>query len=480
MNTNADKRKMKKSVISLSGLSLLCVGSQVLMAQQQSQPNVVLIVVDDMGWKDLGVYGSDFHKTPEIDIFAKDGVLFTNAYSACTVSSPTRASLMTGKYPAKLHLTDWIEGHKMPKAKMLIPDWTMYLPLEETTLAEVFKSNGYATAHIGKWHLGEDEKYWPENQGFDINIAGWKAGSPNLNKKTGINGYFVPYGNPRLKDGPEGEYLTERLANEACNYIQKTQSKPFFLNLWFYNVHTPLQAKQDKIDKYLAIVDSTKLQKNPTYAAMVEHVDEAVGKVVAQLKSLGIYDNTIILLTSDNGGLVGNGQKKVTNNTPLRHGKGERYEGGVRVPLVIKNVKQLAGNRKENTPVMSIDLMPTLIDMAHLKVEKKVKKGIDGVDIKSLLIVENGRLKKRSLYWHYPHYHTEGATPYSAVRDGDWKLIHTMETNSYELFNLKTDISETTNLFDSEPVVGAKLIKELEAWKKKMNAQMPRFKADKK
>ncbi len=467
---------MKNSLFPISSLSLLCISNPAIIAQQQQKPNVVLIVVDDMGWKDLGVYGSDFHRTPQIDNFAKDGVRFTNAYSACTVSSPTRAALITGKYPAKLHLTDWIEGHKMPKAKLQIPDWTMYLPLEETTLAEVFKANGYSTAHIGKWHLGEDEKYWPENQGFDINIGGFSKGSPNLNKKAGFNGYFVPYGNPRLKDGPEGEYLDERLANEACSYIQQSQSKPFFLNLWFYNVHTPLQARQEKIDKYKALVDSTKLQKNPTYAAMVEHIDDAVGKVVAQLKSLGLYENTIIILTSDNGGLISNTKQKVTNNSPLRHGKGERYEGGVRVPLIIKSAQQVAPNRTNNTPVMSIDYMPTLIDMAILKVDKKVLKGIDGVDIKPLIVSETGKLKRKSLYWHYPHYHTEGATPYSAVRNGDWKLIHTIETNSYELYNLKTDISENKNLIDNEPAVAARLKKELEAWKKKMHAQMPTVK----
>jgi arylsulfatase A-like enzyme len=273
-----------------------------------------------------------------------------------------------------------------------------------------------------------------------------------------------------------GEYLDERLANEACNYIQQSQSKPFFLNLWFYNVHTPLQARQEKIDKYKALVDSTKLQKNPTYAAMVEHVDDAVGKVVAQLKSLGLYENTIIVFTSDNGGLIGNGTKKVTNNAPLRHGKGERYEGGVRVPLIIKSVQQILPNRTNSIPVMSIDYMPTLIDMANLKVDKKVMKGIDGVDIKPLLISETGKLKRKSLYWHYPHYHTEGATPYSAVRNGDWKLIHTIETNTYELYNLKSDISESKNLIDSEPAIATKLKKELESWKKKMKAQMPKVK----
>lgn len=467
---------MKNPILPITSISLLCVSNPAIIAQQLQKPNVVLIVVDDMGWKDLGVYGSDFHQTPQIDTFAKDGVRFTNAYSACTVSSPTRASLMTGKYPAKLHLTDWIEGHKMPKAKLQIPDWTMYLPLEETTLAEVFKSNGYATAHIGKWHLGEDEKYWPENQGFDINIGGFSKGSPTLDKKQGLNGYFVPYGNPRLKDGPIGEYLEERLASEACNFIGQSQSKPFFLNLWFYNVHTPLQAKQDKIDKYKALVDSTKQHKNPTYAAMVEHVDDAVGKVIAQLKSLGLYNNTIIILTSDNGGLIAGKKNQVTDNSPLRLGKGERYEGGVRVPLIVKTVQQFAPNRTNDTPVMSIDYMPTLIDLAKLKVDKKVSKGIDGVDISPLLISENGQLKRKSLYWHYPHYHTEGATPYSAVRHGDWKLIHTIETNTYELYNLKADISESKNLIDSEPAIAIRLKKELESWKKKMGAQMPTVK----
>jgi len=470
---------MNKPLGRIGSLSLLFISNAAIIAQQQKN-NVVFIVVDDLGWKDLGVYGSDFHKTPRIDSLANDGVRFTDAYSACTVSSPTRASLMTGKYPAKLHLTDWIEGHKMPNAKLQIPDWTMYLPLEETTLAEVFKKNGYSTAHIGKWHLGEDEIYWPENHGFDINIGGWRKGQPNLNLKSGANGYFAPYGNPRLKDGPDGEYLTERLAREACNYIQQSKSKPFFLNLWFYNVHTPLQAKQDKIDKYKALVDSTKQQKNPTYAAAVEHVDEAVGKVIAQLKELGLYDNTIIILTSDNGGLIGNKKNQVANNTPLRLGKGERYEGGVRVPLIVKPTQFVAPDKINHTPVMSIDFMPTLIDMAQLDVDKNVRKGIDGVSIKPILVSGNGKLNRKSLYWHYPHYHTEGATPYSAIRQDDWKLIHTIETNTYELYNLKTDISETKNLIDSVPSIAAKLKKELELWKKKMRAQMPTVKAAKK
>lgn len=440
---------------------------------QQQKPNVVFILVDDMGWKDLGCYGSDYHQTPNIDNFANNAVKFTDGYSACTVSSPTRAAIMTGKYPAKTHITDWIEGYKMPNAKLQIPDWTMYLPLEEVTMAEVFKSAGYVTAHFGKWHLGEDEKYWPENQGFDINIGGWRRGQPNKDPKLGSNGYFSPYGNPRIKNGTEGEYLTERLANEACNFIDKTKSEPFFLNLWFYNVHTPLQAKQDKIDKYKAIVDSTKLQKNPTYAAMVEHVDDAVGKVIAKLKSEGVYDNTIIIFTSDNGGLIGKGQSKVTNNSPLRNGKGHIYEGGVRVPVIIKTAGSNPLVGTYHSPVISIDFLPTLIDMAHIKVNKKLQKGLDGISLKPLLTTKLDELKRKAIYWHYPHYHSEGATPYSAIRMGNWKLIHVMETNKYELYDLKNDISESKNLYDKEPEIAKKLIKSLVDWKKKMGAQMP-------
>jgi arylsulfatase A len=443
-------------------------------AKPATQPNVIFILIDDMGWKDLGVYGSDFHQTPNIDQLAADGVRFTNGYSACTVSSPTRASVMTGKYPAKLRITDWIEGHKFPKAKLKVPDWTMYLPYEETTMAEVFKAAGYTTAHIGKWHLGEQEKDWPEFHGFDINIGGWAKGAPNLNRAKGMNGYFPPYGNPRLKDGPPEEYLTERLADEACNFLDNhQQSKPFFLNLWLYNVHTPLQAKEDKVNRYMSLVDSTRLQMNPVYAAMVEHVDDAVGQLIAKLKELGQYDNTIIVFTSDNGGLIANGSRKVTNNSPLRLGKGHIYEGGVRVPFFIKQVNQKAAGVVNHTPVISNDFLPTFVDMLQLPVSKPVQQGFDGVSLTPLLKDKPTTLKRKAIYWHYPHYHTEGATPYSAVRYGDWKLIHIIETNTYELYNLKQDIGETNNLAASHPKMLKKLTKNLENWKKEVKAQMP-------
>ena len=467
-----------QNIHSQFAIPLLSLFALPLSAQTKTSPNVVLILVDDMGWTDLGVYGSKFYQTPQIDSFAKDAVRFTNGYAACTVSSPTRASIMTGKYPAKLHITDWIEGWKFPKSMLKVPDWTMYLPYEETTLAEIFKGAGYQTVHIGKWHLGEQEKDWPEHHGFDINIGGWAKGAPNLNRaknSNGPDGYFSPYGNPRLKDGPKGEHLTERLADEACNFIEQ-QSNPFFLNLWFYNVHTPLMAKQDKVDKYLAIVDSTSLQRNPVYAAMVEHVDDAVGKVIRKLKELGKYDNTIIVFTSDNGGLIGKSERKVTNNAPLRNGKGHMYEGGVRVPFMIKNLNQQNGGTVSDVPVMSIDLFPTLTDLTGVKVDRTVSKQIDGISMKNLLTAKNKSFKRKSLFWHYPHYHSEGATPYSAVRQGDWKLIHIIETDTYELYNLKEDIGEQHNLITQNPKIHARMRKDLNDWKLSVDAQMPEMK----
>ena len=457
----------------LLSLSLLAGVSSKAQEQKLEQPNVVFFVVDDLGWKDITCYGSDMYQTPNVDQLAREGVKFTNAYSACTVCSPTRASLMTGKYPAKLHCTDWIEGWKYPHAKLKVPDWTMYLDHNETTLAEAFKNSGYSTGHVGKWHLGEDEKYWPENHGFDVNIGGWKKGAPNRNKKLGAKGYFSPFGNPRLKDHENEEYLTERLADEACGFIDINQKKPFFLNFWFYNVHTPLQARKEKVEKYKALVDSTKYQKNPTYAAMVEHMDDAVGKVVQKLKDLDLYDNTIIVFTSDNGGLIGRGKRKVTNNYPLRSGKGDVYEGGVRVPLIIKAPGVTKAGSVNTSLAISPDYMPTLVDLAHLNVTNDVKKGFDGVSLLPVLESNEADLERDEIFWHYPHYHIEGATPYSAVRKGDWKWIHLMETNSYELYNLKEDIGEINNLADVKKEIKEDLLKDLEAWKTKLDAQMP-------
>ncbi len=438
-------------------------------AQKSEKPNVILILVDDMGWTDLGSFGSDLYQSPNIDKLAEEGIKFTNSYASCTVCSPTRASIVTGKYPARLNLTDWIEGHKYPWAKLNVPDWTMYLESSEYTIAEAFKDAGYKTAHFGKWHLGEKEENWPENHGFDLNVGGWKKGAPYRDKKKGYNGYFSPYGNPRLEDGPKDEYLTERLGDEVCNFIDKNRGDAFFVNLWFYNVHTPLQAKQEKIDKYKELSNENSRHQNPTYAAMVEHTDDAVGKIIDKLKEEGLFENTIILFSSDNGGLIGKPNREVTNNSPLRTGKGDIYEGGVRVPTIIYSPKHNFKTKKIDDPIISMDYYPTLTELAGISNEKIQNQTVDG---KSLLSLMEGKNSQREdIYWHYPHYHQEGGVPYSSVRMNDWKLIENFETNTFELYNLKDDISESKNLIDQNPEIASKLKNKLKNWREEVGAQ---------
>ncbi|TGV04368.1 sulfatase [Flavivirga rizhaonensis] len=432
------------------------------------KPNIILIVVDDLGWTDLSFTGSNLYQTPSVDKLAKEGTYFTNAYASCTVCSPTRASIMTGKYPATLHCTDWISGHKKPFAKMNIPNWTEFLDPNEITLPEHLKSAGYNTIHIGKWHLGEDQKYWPEHQGFDKNIGGWSVGMPQ--KGNNSNGYFSPYANPRLSDGIKDEYLTERLSDEAVKYIKnnKDSDSPFFINLWFYNVHVPLQAKQEKIDKYKNLVVQDGNHKNATYAAMIEHMDDAVGKITTILKELDIDKNTIIIFTSDNGGLVS--ERQITSNKPLREGKGGMYEGGVRVPFIIKWPHKIAKEKIIEMPIISNDILPTLLGL--VKENKLIKNDTDGIDLSPLLLKDK-LIKREALYWHYPHYHRQGAKPYSAIRKGDWKLIEIFEQDTLELYNLKDDISESKNLLHSHPDKAKELHKDLINWRKQVNAQLP-------
>lgn len=440
---------------------------------EKDSPNVIVFFVDDLGWTDLGIYGSDLYQSPNIDALANEGILFTNSYSACTVCSPTRASVLTGKYPARLQLTDWIEGHKYPWAKLKVPRWKMYLDSSEYTVAEAFKDAGYHTAHFGKWHLGESQQNWPTYHGFDINIGGWKKGAPNLNKNDGLNGYFSPYGNPRLSDGPEGEHLTERLTNEICTFLDDVDKKPFFINFWLYNVHTPLQADQAKIDKFSALIDDTARHNNPTYAAMIEHTDDALGKIIQKLKKEGLYDNTIILFSSDNGGLIGNNPKKrVTNNTPLRLGKGQIYEGGVRIPTIIKTPKSEYKGLTISTPIISTDYYPTLVDLAGISTEKTNAQTLDGNSLVTLFEGE-GTFTREALFWHYPHYHQQGGVPYSAVRKGNWKLIQNFDSNSYELYDLKNDIGEKENLYEKRAEIALNLKETLDKWRGDVAAQTP-------
>ena len=447
-------------------------------------PNLILINVDDLGWKDLGCYGSDVYETPNIDKLARNGLKFTNAYSACAVCSPTRAAIMTGRYPARLGVTDWIrarfQGGKIPKdkknpsgwvgsknKKVLCPQNALWMELEEVTIAEKLKEDGYATCHIGKWHLGADNWY-PEKQGFDENYGGCDYGQPPS--------YFDPFKNKRL-DGiyglpgkKQGQYLTDRECNEAVMFIKKNRQKKFFLNFANYAVHTPIQAKPSLLDKYKTKIQSldTK-QKNAAYATMVESVDQAVGRIITILKEEGIFERTLIIFTSDNGGLLG-----VTNNAPLRSGKGFPYEGGIRVPLIIFWPDFINGGKVIDTPVSSIDFFPTLCSAAGIK--NSTDEVVDGLNLLPLIKGENN-VKRQSLFWHFPHYRGK-INPYSIIRNGDWKLIKRYDGKPFELFNLKNDLSEKNDLSQDMPEKVKELNEEIMIWLLKTNAKVPRANPD--
>jgi len=434
--------------------------------KSQSEPNFIFILIDDLGWKDLSCYGSSYYETPNIDRLAGEGIRFTNAYSACTVCSPSRAAILTGKYPARLHITDWITGEEHPWAKLRIPDWTKYLPLEEVTIAEELKSLGYTTAHIGKWHLTNKqdtaELYYPKNQGFDLNVGGCYFGHP-------FHGYFDPYKIPHLKDRKKGEYLTDRLTDEAIHFIEKNKDKPFFLYLAHYAVHAPIQAKESMIEKYRNKPGSNG-QNNPVYAAMIESVDKSIWKIMKKLEELKIAEKTVIFFTSDNGGLV---LHQITSNAPLRAGKGSAYEGGVRVPLIVRWPGVVKPGSVCDIPVIGVDFYPTILQTVGVKLTHPV----DGVSILPLL-KQTGSLEREVVYWHYPHYHVGGATPYSAIRHGDLRLIKFYEDGRLELYNLKEDIGEKNNLTLKSSKKALELYKTLDYRLKSAKAQMPTLNPD--
>jgi arylsulfatase A len=435
-----------------------------LLNPQRSQaapppPNVILILADDLGWTDLSCYGSDFYETPNIDRLARDGMKFTQAYSACTVCSPTRSAILTGKYPARLHVTDWIPGLPPENPKLLVPDWTKYLPLEEITIARALKSVGYVTASIGKWHLGGEE-YFPEKHGFDINIAGSSAPAPPS--------YFAPYKIATLPEGPNGEYLTGRMAAEATRFIEQQKDKPFFLYMPLFAVHTPIQGKTNLIQKYRAKRRPGQKQTNAVYAAMIESMDDAVGQIRRKLDDLKLADRTVVVFASDNGGRV-----PTTSNHPLRVGKGSCYEGGTRVPLIVHWPGVTKPGSVCETPVISMDLHPTLLEIAGQ--QDAARKGVDGASLVTLLR-QGSELKRDALFWHYPHYqHYQlgGTTPYGAIRAGDFKLIEFFDDMRVELYNLREDIGEQRNLAATMTAKADELRARLHAWRKEVGAQMP-------
>jgi arylsulfatase A-like enzyme len=426
-------------------------------AAPSDRPNVVFVLVDDMGWTDVGCFGSKYYETPNIDRLAAQGMRFTDAYAACTVCSPSRAAILTGQYPARLHITDWIAGHKRPFAKLSVPDWIMQLSSDTPNVAKALKAAGYATASIGKWHLGP-ESCWPDKQGFDLNVAGCDKGQPPS--------YFSPYRIPTLTDGPAGEFLSDRLTAEALMFIESNKDKPFFLYLPHYAVHTPLMAKKAVIEKYKSKTDPRAAHTNPTYAALVESVDDSVGRLLQKLDDLKLSERTIIVFTSDNGGLT---LGKVTSNVPLRAGKGSAYEGGVRVPLIVKWPGVTKPGSVDHTPVIGVDFCPTLLAMVGLP---SPSAPIDGESLVPLL-KQAGALSRSAIYWHYPHYHPGGATPYGAIREGDFRLVEFFEDNRVELYNLKDDIGETQNLAATMPDKAAALRQQLHDWRVRVGAQMP-------
>ena len=428
-------------------------------------PNVILIVADDLGWADLGCYGSRFHKTPHIDKLASDGRRFTRAYAASPVCSPTRVALLTGKHPARLNLTDWLPGRPdRPDQKRLQAKIRQDLPLEEQTLAELLKVRGYSTAHIGKWHLGR-EGFGPMQQGFDINIGGDSSGTPSS--------YLAPFqsGNrrmPGLEKAEKGEYLTDRLTTEAEKFIESRRDSPFFLYLPYYAVHLPMVAKPELVAHYAAW-DGTPhgRQENPTYAAMLESLDQGVGRIVAKLESLGLTNKTLVIFTSDNGGLATKEgpNTPATNNSPLREGKGWLYEGGLRVPLIVRRPGHVKVG-SDDTPVWSADLFATILEAGGAN---SPDTGIDGVSLANLL--KNGEaLKPRPLYWHYPHYSNQGGRPGDAILDDGWKLVEYDESGRRELFNLANDPSESRNLAQRDPERTARLAAKLRAWRQSVGA----------
>jgi len=437
-------------------------------------PNIVFILADDMGWTDAGCMGSKFYVTPSLDRLAKSGARFTAGYAAAPVCSPTRASILTGKTPARTKNTEWFGGGGR-KGQLLPAPYDRFLPHDELTLAEFLRRAGYITAHIGKWHLG-GMGHEPERHGFDVAIAGTERGSPGS--------YFSPYKNPRLKDGPPGEQLTDRLTSESLAFIQKNKDRPFFLYLNTFAVHTPLQAKKDLTAKYQAKVKkdnaearfapdgTTKVRQihdHPVYAAMVETLDINVGRILDKLKELGIDENTIVIFTSDNGGLS-TSEGWPTSNLPLRGGKGWLYEGGVRVPWLVYWPGTTKGNAVIDHPVMSTDFYPTLLEMAGL--DAQPKQHVDGVSFVPLLKGKE-KLPDRDLFWHYPHYSNQFGTPASSIRAGDYVLIEFFEDGKLELYDIVKDLGQKNDLARAMPERVREMHGRLQAWRREVAARIP-------
>lgn len=441
-------------------------------------PNIVLILADDVGWSDLACYGADLHETPNLDRLATEGIRFTQAYAA-SVCSPTRAALMTGKHYARLGITIWREAALRPQPGHLVipPASVADLPLAERTLAEVLRDAGYLTFHVGKWHLG-DAVHYPEAQGFGVNIGGTHWGAPAT--------HFHPFRGdlrqgeiryvPGLGIGAAGDELTDRLTDEALGLIDSAGDRPYFLNLWYHAAHTPIEAKEDLVVRYRAKLAPRLRHQNPTYAAMIHTLDYNVGRVLARLSERELAANTLVVFLSDNGGYVNEFRgQTVTNNHPLRSGKGSLYEGGIRVPLIVRLPG--AGRRAAAVcaePVTVMDLFPTILDLAKVA---RPEEGLDGVSLAPLLTRPDAKPPVRDLYFHFPHYYPT-TTPASAIRSGADKLIEYFEGGRIELYRLDEDPCETTDLATRTPATTARLQAKLAAWRRQVNARLPSHNPD--
>jgi arylsulfatase A-like enzyme len=470
------KRSLPLLLSLIAILTLLCAAPRGFAAQN-ARPNFVFFLVDDLGWMDLGCYGSSYHETPRIDALAKSGVRFTNAYAASPVCSPTRAAIMTGKYPSRVDITDWIPGTSAKNPKLIAPEDRDNLDLNETTLAESFRDKGYQTFYAGKWHLG-DEGHFPQDQGFDINKGGHHKGSPP-------GGYYAPFNNPQLDDKPDDRYLTDRLTDESIEFLdQRDTEDPFLLYFAFYTVHTPVQGN-DQYDDYFT-EKAKKLtgkaepikerggltrtrQDNPQYAAMTKSLDDSVGRVLDALEARELDENTVIIFTSDNGGLSTLAKIGPSSQLPLRAGKGWCYEGGIRVPLIIRAPGLSQAGLVSDTPAISMDYFPTMLELAGYDLQPKLHK--DGVSLVNAL--KDKPVGRDTLYWHYPHYHGSTWKPGAAIRVGNWKAINFYEYGETELYDLSNDLGEHNDLSKKNPEKLKELLAKLEQIQKETNAKLP-------
>lgn len=430
--------------------------------KESTPPNIIFILADDLGYTQVGFNGSSYYKTPHLDKMAGEGMRFTDAYAACAVCSPTRASIMTGKYPARLHLTDFIAGNNRKDKPLLQPEWQKYLPLEEVTIAEMLKKKGYRTASFGKWHLSQEKMppgslpYNPDKQGFDESFVTYKPSGKMIQ----------PW-----QEAENDAHNVDTITSLALDFLERNRSNPFFLYVSHNTIHNPLKEKAESIQKYEELTESEAPENNPIIGAMIERLDNSCGRIFDKVKELGLEDNTIIIFFSDNGGLESD-----ADQTPLRAGKGWYYEGGIREPMIIKWKSVIEPGTVSSSLISSIDFFPTLLEITGIE---ELPEDLDGISFAPVLKDPSAETHK-DLFWHYPHYHGSGMVPGAAMRSGKWKLIEWYEKSllgdresAFELYDLENDISESNNLADSLVTLTHEMAAELAKWREDVNAQMP-------